>query len=180
MRYRAFAAVIVAMCMLTGCEDGGASSATTSATTASSAVEAAQDDSFFRELYADDLYNKYNQYLNDSQAFDEVYYVEDVEDMDVDAVIAAAEKCISTFEAIIAIEPPASLSEEHQKVIEGAQYEIRLYDCVITACLYSKGEKELTDQEMEDINAFVVEYTERETFLFSDAFLAAIESAAGY
>ena len=181
MKYRTFAAAIAAMLMLTGCGDSGASSATTSATTASSAVEVAQDDPFFRELYADDLYHKYNQLLTDQEAFfnanNNANYAVEVQELDADAFFAAAEKCISTLEAIIAIEPPESLASYHEQVIEGAEYEIKFFDGVIQAAKYDLGELDMSAQEMEDLQAFFTEYSEAETNLFVDAYSAAIEAA---
>ena len=183
MRYRAFAAALVAMLMLTGCGDSGASSATTSATKASSAVEAAQDDPFFREMYAYELNNQYNQLLNDQEAFFEANNnsnnAVDVQELDVDAFFAAAEKCISTLEAIIAIEPPESLAYYHEQVIKGAQYEIKFLNSVIQASKYDLGELDLSAQEVEELQAFFTEYTEAETHLFVDAYSAAMEAAAG-
>lgn len=179
MRYIAFAAVIAAMFMLAGCGDSGVSSATTSATTASSAVEAAQDDPFFREMYAYELNNKYNQYVNDSEAFYQVYYVENAEDVDINAIVAAAEKCVSTLEAIITIEPTASLASYHEQVIESAEYEAKYYDSIRELILCETGEQELSAQEIEDLQAFLMEYSESETNLFVDAYIAAMEAAAG-
>lgn len=170
----------IAIMMFSGCDDNGASSsATATSANDTSVTEVNENDSFFCELYAYDLYNKYNQYLNDSEAFYHAYFVENAEDMDVDAVIEAAEKCISTFEAIIAIEPPASLVSYHEQVVEGAEYEIKYYDATRKLCLYSLGEEGLTDQEIEDISAFLAEYSEAETNLFVDAYLAAMDAALG-
>ncbi len=182
MRYIAFATAIAAMLMLTGCGDSGVSSATTSATTASSAVEAAQDDPFFREMYAYELNNKYNQLLNDQAAFfdanNNANYAVDVQDLDVDAFFAAAEKCIFTLEAIIAIEPPESLAPYHEQLIEGAEYEKKFFEGVIKATKYDLGELDLSAQEVEELQAFFTEYTEAETNLFVDAYCAVMNAAA--
>ena len=140
--------------------------------------EVSENEAFFCEMYADELYNKYNQYISDADAFNQAYYVENAEDFDKEAVIAAAEKCISTFEAIIAIEPPVSLAEYHQKVIEGAEYEIKYYDGYRRIASYYIGAEDLTDEEIEEISSFILEYDESGSTLFADAFSAAMEAAA--
>lgn len=181
MKYRIFAVALVAMLMLTGCGKSGTASSTTAAST-SSVADIDEDESFFRELYIYDLNNKYNQLLTDQNAFFEANnnsnYAEDVQDLDVDAFFAAAEKCISTLEAIIAIEPPESLASYHEQVIEGAQYEIKFFNGVIQASKYDLGELEMSAQEVEELQAFFTEYTEAETNLFVDAYSAVMEAAA--
>ena len=178
MRYRIFAAALAAMLMLTGCGKSGTASSTTAATNTSSVADINENESFFRELYADDLYNKYNQYVNDSEAFYQVYYVENAEDVDINAIVAAAEKCVSTLEAIIAIEPTASLASYHEQVIESAEYEAKYYDSIRELILCETGEQELSAQEIEDLQAFLMEYSESETNLFVDAYIAAMEASA--
>lgn len=182
MRYGAFAAVVAAMFMLAGCGNSGTALSTTAATTGSSAVEAAQDDPFFRELYVDDLINKYNQLLIDQDAFfnanNNANYAVEVQDLDVDAFFAAAEKCIFTLEAIIAIEPPESLASYHEQLIEGAEYEIKFFEGVIQAAKYDLGELDMSAQEVEELQAFFTEYTEAETNLFVDAYSAVMNAAA--
>ena len=167
--------------MLTGCGKSGTASSTTAAST-SSVADIDEDESFFRELYIYDLNNKYNQLLTDQNAFFEANnnsnYAEDVQDLDVDAFFAAAEKCISTLEAIIAIEPPESLASYHEQLIKGAQYEIKFFNGVIQASKYDLGELEMSAQEVEELQAFFTEYTEAETNLFVDAYSAVMEAAA--
>lgn len=184
MRIRSFAVALAAMLMLTGCGKektavgviGGADGPTTVVV-----GEEIENDRFFRELYADDLYNKFNQLTIDQDAFfdaNNANYAVAVEDLDADALFAAAEKCISTLEAIIAIEPPESLASHHKQVIEGAEYEIKFLNSVIQATKYDLGELDLSVQEVEELQAFFTEYSEAETNLFVDAYLAAIEAAA--
>ncbi|MBP1543778.1 MAG: hypothetical protein J6A16_06750 [Oscillospiraceae bacterium] len=181
MKHRIFAAALAAMLMLTGCGKSGTASSTTAAST-SSVADIDEDESFFRELYIYDLNNKYNQLLTDQNAFFEANnnsnYAEDVQDLDVDAFFAAAEKCISTLEAIIAIEPPESLASYHEQLIKGAQYEIKFFNGVIQASKYDLGELEMSAQEVEELQAFFTEYTEAETNLFVDAYSAVMEAAA--
>lgn len=181
MKHRIFAAALAAMLMLTGCGKSGTASSTTAAST-SSVADIDEDESFFRELYIYDLNNKYNQLLTDQNAFFEANnnsnYAEDVQDLDVDAFFAAAEKCISTLEAIIAIEPPESLASYHEQLIKGAQYEIKFFNGVIQASRYDLGELEMSAQEVEELQAFFTEYTEAETNLFVDAYGAVMEAAA--
>ena len=181
MKHRIFAVAFAAMLMLTGCGKSGTASSTTAAST-SSVADIDEDESFFRELYIYDLNNKYNQLLTDQNAFFEANnnsnYAEDVQDLDVDAFFAAAEKCISTLEAIIAIEPPESLASYHEQLIKGAQYEIKFFNGVIQASKYDLGELEMSAQEVEELQAFFTEYTEAETNLFVDAYSAVMEAAA--
>ncbi len=183
MRYRIFAVALAAMLMLTGCGKSGTASSTTAATNTSSVADINENESFFRELYIDDLNNKYNQLLIDQDAFfaanNNANYAVAAQDLDVDAFFAAAEKCISTFEAIIAIEPPESLASYHEQLIEGAQYEIKFFNGAIQAAKYDLGELDLSAQEVEELQAFFAEYTEAETHLFVDAYSAAMEAAAG-
>ncbi|MBE6889879.1 MAG: hypothetical protein E7485_07690 [Ruminococcaceae bacterium] len=182
MRYRALAAALVAMLMLSGCGNSGTSS-TTSSTDLTSASVNSEDEAFFRQMYADDLCDKYNQLLIDQEAFFEANNnsnnAVDVQELDVDAFFAAAEKCISTLEAIIAIESPESLAYYHEQVIKGAQYEIKFLNSVIQASKYDLGKLDLSAQEVEELQAFFAEYTEAETNLFVDAYSAAMEAAAG-
>lgn len=177
MRYRRFAVALAAMLMLTGCGNSG-----TAATNTSSVADINENESFFRELYIEDLNNKYNQLLIDQNAFfdanNNADYAVAVEDLDVDAFFAAAEKCISTLEAIIAIEPPESLASYHEQLIEGAQYEIKFFNGVIQAAKYDLGELDMSAQEMEELQAFFTEYSEAETNLFVDAYSAVLEAAA--
>ncbi len=181
-------AIVIAV-MLTGCSYnesdavgviGGADGPT--AVTVGEQTSAGEYEDFFRELYVDDLNNKYNQLITDQDAFfnanNNVNYAVEVQDLDVDAFFAAAEKCISTFEAIIAIEPPESLASYHEQVIEGAQYEIKFFNGVIQAAKYDLGELDMTAQEIEELQAFFTEYSEAETNLFVDAYSAVLEAAA--
>lgn len=163
--------------MLSGCGNSGTSSSTTAATNAAAVDEESENEAFFRELY-----NKYNQLLIDQDAFydanNNANYAVAVQDLDVDAFFAAAEKCISTFEAIIAIEPPESLASYHEQLIEGAEYEIKFFNGVIQAAKYELGELDMSVQEVEELQAFFTEYSEAETNLFVDAYLAVLEAAA--
>ena len=181
MKTKPFAAALIAMLMLTGCGNSGTASSTTAATNLTSAPVNSENESFLRELYIDDLNNKYNQLLIDQEAFfnanNNANYAVEVQDLDVDAFFAAAEKCISTLEAIIAIEAPESLAYYHEQLIEGAEYEIRFFDGVIQAAKYDLGELDLSAQEAEELQAFFTEYSEAETNLFVDAYSAAIEAA---
>ncbi len=182
MRYGAFAAVIAAMFMLAGCGNSGTASSTTAATNATSVAEESENESFFRALYIDDLNNKYNQLLIDQDAFfaanNNANYAVAAQELDADAFFAAAEKCISTFEAIIAIEPPESLASYHEQLIEGAQYEIKFFDGAIQAAKYELGELDMSAQEVDELQAFFTEYSEAETNLFVDAYSAVLEAAA--
>ncbi len=175
-------AVVIAV-MLTGCSNnesdavgviGGADGPTTVVV-----GEEIENERFFRELYIDDLNNKYNQLLIDQEAFFNAHYVETEQDVDFDTIIATAEKCISTFEAIIAIEPPESLASYHEQVIEGAEYEIKFFKGVIQATKYDFGELDMSEQEKEELQAFFTEYSEAESNLFVDAYIAVLEAAAG-
>ena len=182
MKTRYIVVALIAMLMLSGCGNSGTSS-TTSSTDLTSASVNSEDEAFFRQMYADDLCDKYNQLLIDQEAFFEANNnsnnAVDVQELDVDAFFAAAEKCISTLEAIIAIEPPESLASYHEQVIEGAEYEIKFYEGVIQATKYDFGELDMSEQEKEELQAFFTEYSEAESNLFVDAYIAVLEAAAG-
>lgn len=183
MRYRIFAVALAAMLMLTGCGKSGTASSTTAATNTSSVADINENESFLRELYINDLNNKYNQLLIDQDAFfaanNNASYAVAAQDLDTDAFFAAAEKCISTFEAIIAIEPPETLASYHEQLIEGAQYEIKFFNGAIQAAKYELGELDMSAQEVEELQAFFTEYSEAETNLFVDAYSAVMEASAG-
>ena len=181
-------AVVIAV-MLTGCSYnesdavgviGGADGPT--AVIVGEQISAGEDEAFFREMYFYDLNNKYNQLITDQDAFfnanDNANYAVSVEDLDSDAFFAAAEKCISSFEAIIAIEPPESLASYHEQLIEGAQYEIKFLNGVIQATKYDLGELDMSEQEREELQAFFTEYSEAETNRFVDAYCAVMEAIA--
>lgn len=181
MRYRIFAVALAAMLMLTGCGKSGTASSTTAATNTSSVADINENESFLRELYINDLNNKYNQLLIDQDAFfaanNNASYAVAAQDLDTDAFFAAAEKCISTFEAIIAIEPPETLASYHEQLIEGAQYEIKFFNGAIQAAKYELGELDMSAQEVEELQAFFTEYSEAETNLFVDAYSAVMEAS---
>ena len=183
MRYRIFAVALAAMLMLTGCGKSGTASSTTAATNTSSVADINENESFLRELYINDLNNKYNQLLIDQDAFfaanNNASSAVAAQDLDTDAFFAAAEKCISTFEAIIAIEPPETLASYHEQLIEGAQYEIKFFNGAIQAAKYELGELDMSAQEVEELQAFFTEYSEAETNLFVDAYSAVMEASAG-
>ncbi len=181
-------AVVIAV-MLTGCSYnesdavgviGGADGPT--AVTVGEQTSVGEDEAFFREMYFYDLNNKYNQLITDQDAFyyanDNANYAVSVEDLDSDAFFAAAEKCISSFEAIIAIEPPESLASYHEQLVEGAQYEIKFLNGVIQATKYDLGELDMSEQEREELQAFFTEYSEAETNRFVDAYCAVMEAIA--
>ena len=176
-------ALLAAVIMLAGCansEDdavsviGGADGPT--AVTVGEQTTAGEYEDFFREMYIDDLCNKYTQLCNDEALLYDAYYSEDI---NVDDVIVKAEKCISTVEAIIAIEPPATLVSGHQDIIDGAQYELKFYSNILNACLMAKGEVDLTEQEIEEMTAFMEEYINAQTPSLNDAFVAVLD-AMGY
>lgn len=165
--------------MLSGCSDSesvavaviGGADGPTAVTVGEQVDSAGEYEDFFREMYADELINKYTQLSNDWAAFDEAYYSEDT---NVDDVITTAEKCISTLEAIIAIEAPATLAAYHDDVVSGAQREIKYYDIVLNACLMAKGEVEFSEQEIAEMDVFLEEYTNSQTVPLNDAFNAAM------
>lgn len=173
---------LAGMLMLSGCGSEAASVAVIGGADGPTAVAvgeqttAGEYEDFFRELYADDLLNKYTQLSNDWTAFDAAYYSEDT---NIDDVIATTEKCISTLEAIIAIEPPATLVSYHQDVIDGAQYEIEYYKIILNACLMAKGEAEFSEQEITEMDAFLEEYTNVEIVPLHEA-IGAVMDAMGY
>lgn len=166
-----------ALLMLSGCENReaeavaviGGADVPAAVVIAEQAASESEYEDFFREMYAEELINKYTQLSNDWTAFDEAYYSEET---NVDDVLVAVEKCISTLEAIIAIEPPATLASYHQSVIDGSQYEIKYYSIFRNACLMAKGEAGFSEQEIEEMNIFLEEHTNAETLPLNDAFNA--------
>ncbi len=170
--------------MLSGCGDSesvavaviGGADGPTAVTVGEQVDSAGEYEDFFREMYADDLLNKYTQLCNDEAVLYDAYYSEDI---NLDDVIAKAEKCISTVEAIIAIEPPATLVSYHQDIIDGAQYEIKFYSNILNACLMAKGEADFSEQEIEEMTAFMEEYINAQTPSLNDAFVAVMDAANG-
>ena len=168
-------AIVLVSVMLTGCGSEAASVAVIggadgpTAVTVGEQTSAGEYEDFFRELYADELNNKYTQLSNDWWAFDEAYYSEDT---NIDDVITTAEKLIFTLESIIAIEAPATLVPYHQAIIDGAQYEIEYYNIILNACLMANGEADFSEQEIEEMSAFVEERANNETLPLNDAFNA--------
>lgn len=176
-----FAAAMTVL-LLTGCDNSSSVSSSGTATDNNiQSTSPAQDelDAWERDIYVDDLYNKYVQLGNDEEAFYNIYYNVETDD-DVNNAIAAAEKCLSTLEALAAVEAPDTLMPYHEALVEEVQREVRYYENMISLMSYGCGNIMLTDEELEQLNTELDEYYNIEGYPLGDAFSAVVDAAAGY
>ena len=132
-----------------------------------------------RDIYIDDLHNKYVQFVNDEEAFYDIYYYAENDD-DVNNAIAAAEKCLSSLEALAAVEPPDMLMQYHEVLVEETQRERHYYEDLISLMSYFCGHITLTDEEIDQISKELDEYLNAEGSPLGDAYIAVVDAATNY
>ncbi len=177
--------IILLLCtlMLSGCADAPSSESSTqrsynSKLSADSSTSSQSDvpNQWDIDMYITELSNKYSQLVSDEEAFYALYYQLD-ETSDMQELIKAAEKCISTLETLAGVEAPAELYEYQEAVAAATERERRFYENTKSAALYTSGEISLSEEEIEHISTEMNEYYSIEGSPLSDAFLAAINAA---
>lgn len=178
---KAFFAAALAVLLLTGCDNSSSVSSSGTATDNIQSTSPAQDelDAWERDMYVYDLCNKYEQFVNDEEAFYNIYYYIENDD-DANNAIDGAEKCLSSLEALAAVEAPDTLSPYHEALVEEVHREVCYYENMISLMSYACGHIMLTDEEIEQINKELDEYYNIEGYPLGDAFIAVVDAAAYY
>lgn len=170
---------VLTVLLLTGCDNScGVSSATTTDNNIQDTSSAQGElDAWEREIYINDLYNKYVQYLNDEETFYNIYYYIENND-DANNAKIAAEKCLQSLEALSAAEAPDILIQYHEDLVKAVQHERQYYENLISLLSYACGYITLTDEETEQINKEIDEYLSIEGSPLSEAFIAVVETVS--
>ena len=179
---KALISAVLTVLLLTGCDNNSYGGSSVTATDSDMQnTTSAQDrlDRWERNIYIDDLHNKYVQFVNDEEAFYNIYYYVENDD-DVNNAIAAAEKCLSSLEALAAVETPDMLIHYHEDLVKGVQRERQHYEDLISLMSYACGHIVLTDEEIEQINKALGEYFNTEASPLGDAFIAVVDAAYSY
>ena len=179
---KALISAVLIMLLITGCDNNSYGGSSVTATDSDiQNTTSAQDrlDTWERDIYIDDLHNKYVQFVNDEEAFYNIYYYVENDD-DVNNAIAAAEKCLLSLEALVAVEAPDMLIHYHEDLVKGVQRERKHYKNLISLMSYASGHSMLTDEEIEQINKALGEYFNTEASPLGDAFIAVVDAAYSY